>query len=110
MQEIRVRSLGWEDSLGEGNGNPLQYSCLGNPMDRETRSACITLYYSQSPGPWKSPIPDSTGKIDSPEAAEILKTQLQSLVTQHLCTEVLVSYVRLGTPRGQNVTCSLGPP
>ena len=21
-------------SLGGGNGNPLQYSCLGNPMDR----------------------------------------------------------------------------
>ena len=21
---------------GEGNGNPLQYSCLGNPMDRVT--------------------------------------------------------------------------
>ena len=21
-------------SLGEGNGNPLQYSCLGNPIDR----------------------------------------------------------------------------
>ena len=21
-------------SLGEENGNPLQYSCLGNPMDR----------------------------------------------------------------------------
>ena len=20
-------------SVGEGNGNPLQYSCLGNPMD-----------------------------------------------------------------------------
>ena len=26
---------GLETSLGEGNGNPLQYSCLGNPMDRE---------------------------------------------------------------------------
>ena len=26
-------SLGWEDH-GEGNGNPLQYSCLRNPMDR----------------------------------------------------------------------------
>ena len=25
---------GWERSLGEGNGNPLQYSCLGNPLDR----------------------------------------------------------------------------
>ena len=23
-----------EDLLGEGNGNPLQYSCLENPMDR----------------------------------------------------------------------------
>ena len=33
MQETRVRSLGQEDSLGEGNGNPLQYSCLENPMD-----------------------------------------------------------------------------
>ena len=34
MQETRVQSLGWEESLGEGNGNPLQYSCLENPMDR----------------------------------------------------------------------------
>ena len=25
---------GWERSPGEGNGNPLQYSCLENPMDR----------------------------------------------------------------------------
>ena len=23
-------------SSGKGNGNPLQYSCLGNPMDGET--------------------------------------------------------------------------
>jgi len=23
-----------ERSLGKGNDNPLQYSCLGNPMDR----------------------------------------------------------------------------
>ena len=32
MQETRVRSLG--RFPGEGNGNPLQYSCLENPMDR----------------------------------------------------------------------------
>ena len=25
--------LGWEDSPGEGNGNPLQYSFLENPTD-----------------------------------------------------------------------------
>ena len=27
--------------LGEGNGYPLQYSCLGNPMDRGTWWAVI---------------------------------------------------------------------
>ena len=27
-------SPGSRRSLGEGNGNPLQYSCLENPMDR----------------------------------------------------------------------------
>ena len=34
VQETQVQSLGWEDP-GEGNGNPLQYSCLENSMDRE---------------------------------------------------------------------------
>jgi len=28
--------LGEGRSPGEGNGNSLQYSCLGNPMDRGT--------------------------------------------------------------------------
>ena len=28
-------------SPGEGNDNPLQYSCLGNPMDREARQAAV---------------------------------------------------------------------
>ena len=33
MRETWVRSLGWEDPLGEGKGNPLQYSGLENSMD-----------------------------------------------------------------------------
>ena len=33
MRETQVRSLG--RSSGEGNGSPLQYSCLENPMERE---------------------------------------------------------------------------
>ena len=33
MQETRVWSLGREDSLEKENGNPLQYSCLENPME-----------------------------------------------------------------------------
>ena len=32
--ETRVQSLDWEDpGIGEGHGNPLQYSCLENSMD-----------------------------------------------------------------------------
>ena len=34
MLETRFESLCWDRSPGEGNGNPLQYSYLGNPMDR----------------------------------------------------------------------------
>ena len=36
-QEIQVRALGQEDSPGEEDGNPLQYSCLENSMDRGAR-------------------------------------------------------------------------
>ena len=36
-QEIQVRALGLEDSPGKGDGNPLQYSCLENSMDRGAR-------------------------------------------------------------------------
>ena len=33
MQEIPGLIPGSGRSAGEGNGNPLQYSCLENPMD-----------------------------------------------------------------------------
>ena len=33
---------------GEGNGDPLQYSCLGNPMDRG--ASWITVHGSQIVG------------------------------------------------------------
>ena len=32
---------GWGRSPGEGNGNPLQYSCLENPMDRGAWRAAV---------------------------------------------------------------------
>ena len=41
---------GLERSPGGGNGNPLQYSCLGNPMDRGAQWATV-------PGVPKSQIP-----------------------------------------------------
>ena len=33
--------LTFKMSSGEGNGNPLQYSCLGNPMDRGAWQATV---------------------------------------------------------------------
>ena len=35
-----VGDLGWEDP-GGGHGNPLQYSCLENPMDRGAWQAIV---------------------------------------------------------------------
>ena len=36
-----VLITGSERFLGGGNGNPLQYSCLENPMDRVARWAMV---------------------------------------------------------------------
>ena len=41
MQKTWVWSLGWKDPPGGGNGNPLQCSCLGNPMDRGAWQATV---------------------------------------------------------------------
>ena len=38
---MQVRSWGWEDSPGEGNGNPLLYSCLDDPMDSRAWQATV---------------------------------------------------------------------
>ena len=38
----RYRFSPWIRKIpGEGSGNPLQYSCLGNPMDREARQTKV---------------------------------------------------------------------
>ena len=40
-------------SLGEANGNPLHYSCLGNPMDRGTWWATVHEITKQSDMVWQ---------------------------------------------------------
>ena len=39
VSSVHVGSI--SRSPGEGNGNPLQYSCLGNPMDRGVWQATV---------------------------------------------------------------------
>ena len=41
MQGTWVQALGQEDPLENGNGTPLQYSCLENPMDRGAWQATV---------------------------------------------------------------------
>ena len=41
MQETQVRSLGQEDSPGEGNDYPLQNSCVGKSVDRGAWRAAV---------------------------------------------------------------------
>ena len=41
VQETQAQSLGQDDSPGEGNGYPLQCSCLENSMDRGAWRATV---------------------------------------------------------------------
>ena len=41
MQEMCDHSLGKEDPLEKGNGNPLQHSCLENSTDRGAWRATV---------------------------------------------------------------------
>ena len=41
MRKTQIRFLGQEDPPGEGHGNPLQYSCLENSMDRRAWQAAV---------------------------------------------------------------------
>ena len=51
--------LGSGRSPGEGNGNPLQYSCLENPMERESDGGRSLVGYS----PWGRKESDMTERL-----------------------------------------------
>ena len=50
MRETQARFPGLGRSPGEGNGNPLQHSCLENPMDGEAWRATQSRAGSQRVG------------------------------------------------------------
>ena len=52
---------GWERSPGEGNGNPLQYSYLGNPMDRGAWLAIVHGGFKESHNLATKPPPATCG-------------------------------------------------
>ena len=52
----------WGRSPGGGHGNPLQYSCLENPMDT---------------GPWRANSPVGLKESDTTEATEHAHTRVR---------------------------------
>ena len=66
MQKTDVRDVvsipGLERPPGEGNGHPLQYSCLENPMDR---------------GAWGATVHGGCKDSDTTEATEHTPQQLE---------------------------------
>ena len=65
-------------SLEEGNGNPLQYFCLGNLMDRGAWSATV---------PWGCKESDTTG------ATECMHTHTHTHTNTHTHTVIKYKYV-----------------
>ena len=47
-QEIPVQSLGREDPPWRGNGDPLQYSCLENFMERPAGYSLVLVLFKES--------------------------------------------------------------
>ena len=80
-QEMQVRSLGWGRSPWEGNGTPLQYSCLGNPMDGGAKWA--TVYGVAKSWTWLSDWTHKTirGKFGLPQdACDEQRSRTQKMV------------------------------
>ena len=48
LDDLKLYLLIGKIYFGEGNGNPLQYSCLGNPMDRGAWPAIIHGFEKES--------------------------------------------------------------
>ena len=77
-----IGDLGSIPELGrfteEGNGNPLQYSCLGNPMDKETWQStvcgvakswtCLSNYTTTIYNIWASPMAQQVKSLPAVQA------------------------------------------
>ena len=83
---------GWGSSSGEGNGNPLQPSCLENPMDREAW---------QATSPWGRKESDTTEQLthtQSPLDSSEPQSQVcllfilpLKLITKYCCSDYNIS-------------------
>ena len=105
MWETWVQSLGQEDPPpGEGNGNPLQYSCLENPVAREGRLVTVArVRHDLETKPLPSPVSSSRTRRGLPrlvlmECRGILSPKRGERRARGLGKSVWTGPVGLGSP------------
>ena len=56
--QMVIAAMKLKDTYGKGNGNPLQYPCLENPLEKEMATYSSTLA-------WKIPWTEEAGMLQS---------------------------------------------
>ena len=77
VQEIQVQSLGREGSPGEGNGNPLQYSCLESSMER---------------GAWQATVHGILKELDMTEQLTLSLSHIKRVFFITICCKMLLQH------------------
>ena len=78
---MQLPFLDQEDSSGGGNDNPLQYSCLENPTDREA---------------WRAVVHRVTKELDSNEQLSTKSKTLDKLANLSVIDGDILVYILLG--------------
>ena len=85
--ETRVQSLRWKDPPEGGHGNPLQYSCLENPLDRGLCRA--TLHGVTKSRTWMKQLSWST-QWPTPNLCSFLLLQVPGFLSNSYCPEAFM--------------------
>ena len=105
MWETWVRSLGWENSPGEGKGNPLQYSGLENSTDciahgawgrKESATAeCLSLsLYTPTEGEGKGEVTQSCPTLCDPMDCNLLGFSVHGVLQARILEWIAISFSR----------------
>ena len=103
-------------SSGEGNGSPLQYSCLENPLDREVWWATVhgvaksqtrlSDFTSLGEGGAQNTTHRNVSRYLSRKMQSVISGSYSALDTSGLCWSVLADRVRLKHPNCRPVSYS----